>query len=129
MTMDEQAARAKVSTIADRLGKPIDEGIRETCVWLLVAGFEIVQSCEGHAGYPEPYPWVQFEAADNTPAGNAPHRERMASLLKEGCGLVMEDHGMLGAFRVVPSPSLRNSGDIAANRERMLALARRAAGQ
>jgi len=47
--------------ITDRLGKPIELGIRETCAALMINGLPTTQSCEGHLDdHGLPYPWVDI---------------------------------------------------------------------
>lgn len=61
--------RAFVDTLADAVGNPLDEGIKETVAVLNAADIPTEQSCEGHDD-PEqgrPYPWVRV-ALDGEPA-------------------------------------------------------------
>jgi hypothetical protein len=51
----------EVNGIADRLGKGIDEGIKETIVALLMYRFSTTASCEGHLDRGCSYPWVEIE--------------------------------------------------------------------
>lgn len=51
---------AEVDQITDRLGKPIDPGIRETVIGLMASGFDTEQSCEGHLDHGIPAPWVDI---------------------------------------------------------------------
>lgn len=51
----------KVETIGDRLGKGIDDGIKETVVVFKVLGFETSASCEGHLERGLASPWVDVE--------------------------------------------------------------------
>lgn len=51
----------KVDTWTDRLGKPIDPGIKEVVIALNLLGIPTRQSCEGHLDWGLPYPWVDFE--------------------------------------------------------------------
>lgn len=46
--------------IRDRLGQPIDQGIKETCAAFIVNGLPTTQSCEGHLNEGVPYPWVDI---------------------------------------------------------------------
>jgi hypothetical protein len=51
--------RQKVEIIGDRLGKGIDDGVKETCVFLMAHEFSLSASCEGHNDWGLPYPWVE----------------------------------------------------------------------
>lgn len=56
-----------VGRVTDRLGKPVDPGIREAVAALNLVGLATVQSCEGHVndgGHGLPAPWVDFARAD-----------------------------------------------------------------
>jgi len=46
--------------IRDRLGKPIDPGIKEICIAFTVNDLPTTQSCEGHLDEGLPYPWVDI---------------------------------------------------------------------
>ncbi|BCX15756.1 MAG: hypothetical protein KatS3mg097_648 [Candidatus Parcubacteria bacterium] len=52
--------RNEVNKIVDRLGNPIDEGIKETVIALRIFGLETTGSCEGHLERGLPYPWVDI---------------------------------------------------------------------
>lgn len=58
---DEMAA--KIDRTVDRLGHPIDPGIKETVIALNLLGFKTAASCEGHADRALPFPWVDIELA------------------------------------------------------------------
>src|SRR4051812_35177425 len=51
----------KFKRVADRLGRPIDDGIFKTVVALNVLGISTRMSCEGHLDHGLPYPWVDIE--------------------------------------------------------------------
>src|SRR3712207_1504419 len=57
-----QQSAAEVNRITDRLGMPIDEGIKETVVALNVLGINTVASCEGHFDRGTGAPWVAIGA-------------------------------------------------------------------
>lgn len=42
------SVKKQVFKITDKLGKPIDKGIREVIIYLNLLGVETTQSCEGH---------------------------------------------------------------------------------
>ncbi len=49
---------AEVERTADRLGYPIDPGIKGLVVMLKAFGLSTTASCEGHLDHGSPYPWV-----------------------------------------------------------------------
>jgi hypothetical protein len=51
---------AEVNNIRDCLGKPVDQGIRETVIVLNVLDFVTCGSCEGHVDWGMLAPWVDF---------------------------------------------------------------------
>jgi hypothetical protein len=58
------AALRDVAALTDRLGLPVDPGIRDAVAALNLAGFPTTQSCEGHvnaAGHGLPSPWVELD--------------------------------------------------------------------
>jgi len=55
---------ASVESIADRKGKPVDEGIKETVVAFLVNNIQTNNSCEGHLDWGRPYPFVDIDHTD-----------------------------------------------------------------
>lgn len=50
----------RVDKITDRLGKPVDAGIKETVIVLNLLGFPTTMSCEGHAERAVGGPWVDM---------------------------------------------------------------------
>ncbi len=56
--------RLEVDKTADALGKPIDNGIKETVVFLNALGITTTGSCEGHMKNGLPWPWVDIEDPD-----------------------------------------------------------------
>lgn len=59
--------RAEIDEIADRLGRGIDEKIKEAVTAFTVYEFSTSQSCEGHIRGEEegePYPWVEIDAPE-----------------------------------------------------------------
>jgi hypothetical protein len=54
----------KVALLSDKLGRPIDEGIRLTVAALRVHNFVTSQSCEGHLERKTAGPWVDIESPD-----------------------------------------------------------------
>lgn len=113
--------RAEVEQIADELGKPVDEAIKESVVAFLASGFSTTGSCEGHLDHGTPYPWVEVYASE--PEGwkeseqkqqewreaNQASRAAMQSLLEEfyenrtsdaETRLKMAGIGVFGAYRI-----------------------------
>ena len=60
-----QEVSAEVGRITDRLGLPIDEGIKETVVALNVLAINTTQSCEGHPDWGTGSPWIDLAAKDS----------------------------------------------------------------
>lgn len=58
------AKRKEIDYIGDRVGRGIDEGIKETVVAFNMNGINTTGSCEGHLDHGWATPWVQFEAQD-----------------------------------------------------------------
>jgi hypothetical protein len=52
--------KKELESIKDNLGKPIDEGIKETVLYLRAFGLPTDQSCEGHLNRGLPAPWVEI---------------------------------------------------------------------
>lgn len=50
----------EVDALRDKIGKPVDRGIRETVAILQLLGLHTRQSCEGHIGWGLAAPWVQL---------------------------------------------------------------------
>ena len=62
----------EVSLLTDRLGKPIDRGIKRAVALMQLHGIETTASCQGHKNWGLKHPWVQFKTD-----------ERVAKLLDE----------------------------------------------
>jgi hypothetical protein len=60
-TLGWSEVEEKFKHVADRLGRPIDDGIFNTVVALNVLGISTRMSCEGHLDHGLPYPWVGIE--------------------------------------------------------------------
>jgi hypothetical protein len=58
LTPDE--AYALVERMADRLGQPVDSGIKPLVAALWLYGYQTRASCEGHTDRGHPYPWVDI---------------------------------------------------------------------
>jgi hypothetical protein len=59
-----EEAEAFAAHLVDRLGCPIDSGIREAVVALNLLDFPTSQSCEGHLDHGCSYPWIDFETGE-----------------------------------------------------------------
>ena len=112
----------EVDQIGDKLGRGVDDGIKETVIALTVNEYPTVQSCEGHLEEGgAPFPWIQVES--EAPEGweddenkqqqwseaNAKERVRMTASLEEfyqdraideDTQLTMVDQGVYDAFRL-----------------------------
>lgn len=87
-TQEERAARlrdvrAGLEDVADGLGKGLDAGIVESVAALNAVGFETSGSCEGHAGWGLPYPWVDVQASGEPEHRTAWDRRRWQVALEE----------------------------------------------
>jgi hypothetical protein len=58
MTLDE--AQTVAADLADKLGKSLDKGIKNTLMALWMNGFNTIGSCEGHLRRGMAVPWVDF---------------------------------------------------------------------
>lgn len=56
--------RQRVECVTDKLGKPIDAGIRETIVAFRLFGIHTTASCEGHTDWGVGAPWIDVHCAD-----------------------------------------------------------------
>ncbi len=54
--------KQEVDRVKDRLGTPVDEGIKESVVALKANGFGTTGSCEGHLDSGRGYPWILVES-------------------------------------------------------------------
>jgi hypothetical protein len=50
----------EIEFIVDKLGEPIDNGIKESVIALNAHNFGTMASCEGHLDHGFPYPWVDI---------------------------------------------------------------------
>jgi len=77
---------AHVDTIADRLGKGVEQDIKETVAIFLIYDFSTSQSCEGHIteiGKEQRqafYPWVDFDVSDSKKTGGLSDEEKIKLL-------------------------------------------------
>ena len=56
---------AKVDLITDKLGEPVDDGIRHAVISFIMLGLSTSGSCEGHLDWGLPYPWVDVDALNS----------------------------------------------------------------
>ncbi len=54
----------QVNSWTDKLGKPVDENIKETVIVLNLLGLKTVRSCEGHLDSGCSYPWVDMDLSN-----------------------------------------------------------------
>lgn len=57
------ATSQQVEATKDRLGKGIDEGVKQVLVAIKVNDFGTTGSCEGHLDRALPYPWIDIESS------------------------------------------------------------------
>jgi hypothetical protein len=70
-----EEVRRWVDGIADRLGQPVDPGIKEIVVALKVLDFPTTASCEGHFDHGAIAPWVDLgPTRSRKPAGDCSSR-------------------------------------------------------
>jgi len=88
-----QAMIKEVNSWRDRLGKGVDEGIKETVAMYNVMGIPTSASCEGHFesesehGYP--VPWVEVEAPDK-PKWRFEHEEEIYEQVAKKYGITVD---------------------------------------
>lgn len=135
MSEKERSIRDSVEQIADKLGKGIDPGIKETVVALMLDDFPTSQSCEGHPDQNEglPFPWVEVgypypEDPDTNPSGME-KTEQKNLIAQQRMKMMLDDYyktngsedrlgiskiGIYGAFRVqtAKDESLVTSGEL-----------------
>ncbi|EKE11211.1 MAG: hypothetical protein ACD_15C00124G0001 [uncultured bacterium] len=116
--------RAEIEKITDRLGKGIDEKIKEAVTAFSAHEFPTSQSCEGHVGDEEEgksFPWVEIDAPEpenwqeneekkkEWQMENLKQQKRVIDLLEEfyrarqtafDARLHLRNIGAFGAFRV-----------------------------
>ncbi|MFH0912435.1 MAG: hypothetical protein V1807_02130 [Patescibacteria group bacterium] len=118
-----QTAIDRSNNIADKIGTPIDAGIKDIVVALMVYGFPTSQSCEGHANNQQSslYPWIEIyspepDAWQNNEAQkeawrteNLKQQKKMIELLSEfyqnrktsfDAQLCIQYVGAFGGFRI-----------------------------
>ncbi len=131
-----QRLSEKADQVADRLGEPIDPGIKEIVVGLWAHGLTTGQSCEGHDDRAEALPWVSIEAPEPEGWQDNPEltkqwqkdNEQLASRFRETLDdwyrqrtadgehipdelrLVEAPQGIYGAFRIESGSQERISG-------------------
>jgi hypothetical protein len=116
------AIRDSVNKTADKLGMPIDEGIKDTVVGIQAHGLATVGSCEGHARKPIAIPYVHLQTPEPTgwrdnehlqqiwKQRNLKQKNKLAALLRGYYDardanplLKMRDIGIFGAVRLEPA--------------------------
>ena len=109
--MTIKQAQTKADKITDRLGMPIDRGIKKVVIGLWLNGIETTGSCQGHLRQGLPYPWVDISTPQQEKSAwkkaNALQRKQVESLINEFHSkynnrypLVLDSYGRFGAFRM-----------------------------
>lgn len=81
----------EIEHTADRLGCPIDKGIRKTVIALNVFGINTAQSCEGHSGkHGAGTPWIDIEAT-NEPEECYNNQKKILARVAEENNITMEE--------------------------------------
>lgn len=62
LRMIDKQATDQVESFRDRLGKPVDPGIKPVVISLISRGFRTTASCEGHVGRKTGGPYVVLES-------------------------------------------------------------------
>ncbi|MCI0564993.1 MAG: hypothetical protein MN733_41530 [Nitrososphaera sp.] len=88
--------RHVVNHLADRLGHPVDEGIKETVVALLVYRFPTTASCEGHLDWGLPYPWVEVRTPE--PKGRRRSKAKLQQWRLANLGQQRKMIGLMSQF-------------------------------
>jgi hypothetical protein len=95
-----------VDSIVDRLGTPIDSGIKRAVQIFRTLGFETTGSCEGHLDWGLPYPWIEI----NTDSSilNLEQKVKLHHLLLKYSNehlshLKICDMGIYNGFRIIGS--------------------------
>lgn len=82
--------RKEIDYTGDRLGYPIDEGIKETVVFLKALGIPTTSSCEGHSDNGLPWPWVEI-AAENEPEERWENQSSIFEAIGQKYNMSVED--------------------------------------
>lgn len=69
----------RIEKITDKLGMPIDAGVRESIIALRAFGINTDASCEGHSERALPAPWISFSSKENGVL-----REKLKEVRNEG---------------------------------------------
>ena len=90
--------------IRDRLGMPIDPGIKELVVGLCCWKIETTGSCEGHQDRGLPYPWIGVRCTSLAKLEEAISCHQRSSKSKDKIRLTIEGLGILAkrSLRLVP---------------------------
>lgn len=106
--------KQEVDLIADGLGLPIDEEIKQTVVSLRLLDLPTTGSCQGHIDWGEQNPWVDIDCELWNNEGieiNSENRSIFLNMLQDyknalkipDTDLWIEDIGVFGAFRIYAS--------------------------
>lgn len=101
-----------VNKIVDRLGEPVDRGIKKGVAACLYAGFITDGSCQGHMSWGLPFPWIDVLGNDDAKTRmntyiNEFYSDRLTTLHLR---LNTTDYGISGDFRLQHYNGITNSG-------------------
>lgn len=74
-----QQFEQEVELIKDRLGKGVDQKIKDTVVALRANGFSTTGSCEGHLDWGLPWPWIDVDSVLAENLSNDSRYQELAS--------------------------------------------------
>jgi hypothetical protein len=117
MKQSYEEVSQEVNELADGLGWPVDEKVKNIVVALRLQGFSTEASCEGHMEKGLQYPWIQFcsqEKDENIKKDrNTEERSRLIGLIeyyRKNVNPEFEysilDCDDLGRFRLVPAQEI-----------------------
>lgn len=105
----------RIDELADKLGMPVDEGIKSTVAALWLWDFPTTGSCEGHLDRGLAFPWVDIGVGDRK--ANKPIRSKMRKFLEQfyedrtsNYQIKMADKGLFGNFRLQSFPGIDYEG-------------------
>jgi len=85
-----QTKRNELGRVADRLGMPLDEGIKETVAAFQLLDFNTQASCEGHLDHDLLTPWIDI-GAPNQPEIRYNREQEIYEKIAKDHGVTVED--------------------------------------